>query len=657
MSSETSSRLQQFIRRLREEAVPPEDGCLWDRYVQTGDQHAFEILVYRHGPMVLACAYRMLSNRTDSEDVFQATFLSLARSKHRIRDSKALSSWLYKTTFRSALKLRNRTRPTEQLLEETLSSDGNETDLAWREVKGALDEELQKLPERLRLPLLLCYLQGLSRDEAAKQLGWSFTLLKRRLEEGRRVLRVRLERRGISAAGLALAVLLPQALQAMVSPTLVNSCLALIFCKETTVPAAIAALTLTTSAITKGLVMKAIATTVLCAGLGIWSYTTMGQGIGLIPPEKGINKGVPGTLGDSSQAENAPQERTASNTQQLRSLNNLKQIAIAILNYEAAYGYLPADTVDQDGKALLSWRIELLPYLGRADLYNQFKRDQAWDSEHNLKLLAKMPDVYRVGFEAKDSTHTYYQVFAGPNTPLHPMLREKEKEKGKGPPGALGLAGNKAGAEVAGPGATGPVGSSGPGAGMAMGPGAGMGPMDPRIRIRIADIFDGTSNTIGVVEAGPAVPWTKPADIPFDPTKPLPKNSTPFTNSFHLTMIDGTTHAIRPNIDPKILKDFIGMNDGAVLPRMSSFHAEITPPTPTEKAELQKRIEQNGTLLEKMAALQSEQRELLGKINHGSLDIIAHREVADLFEKTLKQIQAENQQLKAIIQEIEKQGK
>src|SRR4029077_11735839 len=103
-----------------------------------------------------------------------------------------------------------------------------EAKLVWEEVRQALDEELQHLPERLRSPLLLCYLSGLTRDEAAKQLGWSLGTLKRRLEEGRNALRIRLDRRGIAAVGLALTVLAPEVLQAAVSHSLVESTLSLI---------------------------------------------------------------------------------------------------------------------------------------------------------------------------------------------------------------------------------------------------------------------------------------------------------------------------------------------------------------------------------------------------------------------------------------------
>src|SRR5262249_17609118 len=130
--------------------------------------------------------------------------------------------------------------------------------LVWQEVRQALDEELQHLAERLRSPLLLCYLSGLTRDEAAKQLGWSMGTLKGRLEGGRKALRIRLERRGIGSVGLALTVLTPDALQAAVSKSLFDSSLRLVFSTGAAVPATISALVLSSAVTAKGVAMKSI---------------------------------------------------------------------------------------------------------------------------------------------------------------------------------------------------------------------------------------------------------------------------------------------------------------------------------------------------------------------------------------------------------------
>jgi RNA polymerase sigma factor (sigma-70 family) len=237
MSVRSIEVLQRYLRRLSEEGGPSEDAVLLHRFVTAKDREAFELLIARHGPMVLGTARRLVDNTHDAEDVFQAVFLSLARLAKSIRQGRTLPAWLHKTTCRIAAKVRkDRGSGPQEPSPEPCEDSDPAAHLVWQEVRQALDEELQRLPERLRSPLLLCYLSGLTRDEAARQLGWSLGTLKRRLEEGRKVLRVRLERRGIAAVGLALAVLTPEALQAAVSKSLLDSSLSLIFSKAAVVP-------------------------------------------------------------------------------------------------------------------------------------------------------------------------------------------------------------------------------------------------------------------------------------------------------------------------------------------------------------------------------------------------------------------------------------
>src|SRR5436190_7897566 len=230
--------LQRYLRRLCAEAAPSEDAVLLKRFVAANDRQAFELLIARQGPMVLGTARRLVDNSHDAEDVFQAVFLSLARLAKTIRNGRTLPAWLHKTTCRIAAKIRkNRVCGSKQPPPEPCENIDPGARLVWQEVRQALDEELQRLSERLRSPLLLCYLSGLTRDEAAKQLGWSLGTLKRRLEQGRNALRIRLARRGISAVGLALSVLTPEALRAAVSTALRDFTLRLIFSKGVVVSA------------------------------------------------------------------------------------------------------------------------------------------------------------------------------------------------------------------------------------------------------------------------------------------------------------------------------------------------------------------------------------------------------------------------------------
>src|SRR5215472_12656796 len=106
MSVHSIEVLQRYLRRLGEEAVPPEDAVLLDRFITANDREAFELLVARHGPMVLGTARRLVANTHDAEDVFQAVFLSLARLAKSIRRGRALPAWLHRTTCRVAAKFR-----------------------------------------------------------------------------------------------------------------------------------------------------------------------------------------------------------------------------------------------------------------------------------------------------------------------------------------------------------------------------------------------------------------------------------------------------------------------------------------------------------------------------------------------------------------------
>jgi RNA polymerase sigma factor (sigma-70 family) len=277
MSVRLIQGLQRYLRRLGGDAVPSDDTVLLNRFVTANDRQAFELLMARHGPMVLATARRLVDNAHDAEDVFQAVFLSLARLAKTIRQGTALPAWLHQTTCRIAAKARkNRAPASTGPLPEPCDQLDPHAQLVWREVRQALDEELQCLPDRLRSPLLLCYLSGLTRDEAAQQLGWSLATLKRRLEEGRKALRIRLERRGITAVGLALTVLSPASLQAAVSDSLLASSLRLIF-SVGTVPATISALVLSSASPMKGVAMKAIFALLLTIAAGLGTYAGMGQ--------------------------------------------------------------------------------------------------------------------------------------------------------------------------------------------------------------------------------------------------------------------------------------------------------------------------------------------------------------------------------------------
>jgi hypothetical protein len=190
-----------------------------------------------------------------------------------------------------------------------------------------------------------------------------------------------------------------------------------------------------------------------------------------------------------------------------KSAQNLKQIGLAVHHYLDATGHFPSDVLDKDGKPLLSWRVHLLPFVEQQDLYKQFKLDEAWDGPTNKPLVEKMPKLFAPVRVKGKPGFTFYQGFAGPDAVFDP----------KAP------------------------------------------------NLTINQIPDGTSVTALAVEAGTAVEWTKPADVPFDPKKELPKLGGHFDGEFNLLLCDGTVMAVRKDFHAELMKCVIQRNDGTVV--------------------------------------------------------------------------------------------
>jgi len=212
------------LQRLRqllpgERTGPLGDRDLLDQFAVNQDANAFAELVQRHGTLVRGVCQRVLGSGPDAEDAFQATFLVLARQAASIHKRNSVGSWLYGVAYRIACNTRRQAtarRVHESGATPRVAGD-SENELSWQEVRQLLDEELQRLPEKYRAPLILCYLEGLAQDQAAKRLGWRVGPLKWRLEQGRERLRRRLVQRGISlASALTATVLLPSASTATV---------------------------------------------------------------------------------------------------------------------------------------------------------------------------------------------------------------------------------------------------------------------------------------------------------------------------------------------------------------------------------------------------------------------------------------------------------
>jgi RNA polymerase sigma factor (sigma-70 family) len=176
------------------------DGELLERFLASRDEAAFEAMVMRHGPMVLRVCRDVLVDRHDAEDAFQATFLVLARRAVLIRNREALGAWLYGVAYRvaSRAKLDAARRREQERRVADMAAAGSWDELAWQELRAALHEEIDRLPEKYRNPVVLCYLEGQSHEEAAHRLDWPIGTVKGRLARARDLLRDRLGRRDLA---------------------------------------------------------------------------------------------------------------------------------------------------------------------------------------------------------------------------------------------------------------------------------------------------------------------------------------------------------------------------------------------------------------------------------------------------------------------------
>src|SRR4051794_13825754 len=188
---------------------PTTDRDLLRRFAHDKDEAAFAAVVHRHGPMVLGVCRRVLGNPVDAEDACQAAFLVLARKAGSGRWRESVASWLYATARQVALNARTaRTRRTRHEGRAPVKPPASPlAEISAEELLAILDEELESLPARYRTPVVLCCVEGLTRDEAAQQLGVPAATLKGQLERGRKRLHDALARRGL-ALGAGLLVLL-----------------------------------------------------------------------------------------------------------------------------------------------------------------------------------------------------------------------------------------------------------------------------------------------------------------------------------------------------------------------------------------------------------------------------------------------------------------
>jgi RNA polymerase sigma factor (sigma-70 family) len=228
MAQGKRSHLLQYIRRLA--ATPPDD-LLTDRQLLQGfidrqEEAAFAELLCRHGPMVLGVCRRLLCHEQDAEDAFQACFLVLAQKAASIRGPDALANWLRRVAYHIATAARARAARRRVVERRAAVMQPAGSQPAGSERRWMLDEELNCLPRKYQAPLVLCYLEGKTHDEAARELRWPVGTVKGRLARARDMLRRRLIRRGLTLTTALTGALVPdKTAEAVVPAALVQSTL------------------------------------------------------------------------------------------------------------------------------------------------------------------------------------------------------------------------------------------------------------------------------------------------------------------------------------------------------------------------------------------------------------------------------------------------
>jgi RNA polymerase sigma factor (sigma-70 family) len=217
--------LQQLQRAsLLEDGAGLRDGELLERFLARRDEAAFEALVRRHGPMVFRVCRRVLNNEADAEDAFQATFLDFVRKAAAITPRTQVANGLYGVAYRTAMKARTMSAKRHERERQTGSRPRLESrPEVWERLQALLDEELNGLPDKYRVPIVLCDLEGRPIKEAARQLGWPQGTVASRLARGRALLARRVARHGVTLSSGALAVMLSQGAEAGVSPMVVGA--------------------------------------------------------------------------------------------------------------------------------------------------------------------------------------------------------------------------------------------------------------------------------------------------------------------------------------------------------------------------------------------------------------------------------------------------
>ena len=497
---------------------------------------AFTALVTRHGPLVFGVCQSLLRNPHDAEDAFQATFMVLARKAGSIRQPDRLGPWLHGVAHRTARRLKDKNARRKSYEAEAAvyrdrahpsnGSTRHPSALANHDEIEALHREIERLPARYKTAIVLCDLQGLTHEEAARRLGRRVGTISSQVSRARERLRRRLDRRGLAYPSGIVAAAIDSTRPSVLPKVLVGSTVKNVMSVSTglaagSVPTSI--VSLSQGVLRSMLFAKIGLGFAALLGLGV-AATGVGVGVGVVgrapqpapqqpAPDRPALNPEPVAVTAAAPQPKVEEEEPARETDLIvRSATNLKRIAKAIHAYLGANNNFPAAAiVSRNGTPLLSWRVAILPYLGESEkaLYGQFKLSEPWDSPNNKALLAKMPKVYApaVAIDGeKDKNVTHYLGFVGGGA-----LFERDQ------------------------------------------------------MVSINSVTDGTSNTLMIAEAVTGVPWTKPEDLTFTRRSLLPQLGGQFKEGFVGVTADGALRLFKKSLDPTLLVEMITRGGGEII--------------------------------------------------------------------------------------------
>jgi hypothetical protein len=480
----------------------------------------------------------------------------------------------------------------------------------WRDLRRVLDEEVSRLPDKYRSAFVLCCLKGKTNEEAARELSCPTGTILSRLNRARARLRLGLARRGLAlTAGLLTAAVTERAgvVPASAMEITVRAARAL----AAGMPLAEAA-----SVSVTGLVQgathtmfwtkwKIVAAMLVFAGLvGLGGKALNGSAQGADPAQEQPPSQPPVVQPNEVKGFAVPLQpawEQAAARQPAESRQNLLLVALAMQRYQKVTGHMPAPAIyDRNGKALLSWRVAMLPFLEEDALYQQFHLHEAWDSPHNKFLLGQIPKVYRAPPDTSwgQSPSTFLQVFVGPGAAFEAGRQLRPPE----------------------------------------------------------DFPDGLATTILVAEAEEAVPWTQPVDLPYAPDQALPKLGPQLQQfGFHIATADGSVYTVRKEFDPRLLRAAITRNGGEAFDLEKLVEPKLWSPRGQSRQRL---LDQNQRLKRALQQARQELDHAKQDLRSAAETLPADDESAWLkeenakLEKLLVQTQAETRALRAELETL-----